>query len=90
MNMNDMWNLIIANPNEYHLLFNNIKIEGSDYGCMYEVVGTDEYLIVGIDKEKRPNFMLFTNNDKIFLELLYNVSDIKDCVNIKTIIEKEN
>ena len=88
MKMNDVWNLIIANPNEYHLLFNNIKIEGSEYGCMYEVVGTDEYLIVGIDKKHRPNFMLFTNNDKMYFDILYNISE--DGINIKTIIDKES
>ena len=88
MKMNHLWNIIIENPNKYHLLFNNLKIEGSDYGYMYEVVGTDEYLILGTDKKSRPNFMLFTNNDKIYFDILYNISE--DGINIKTIIDKEN
>lgn len=96
MKMNDLWNLIIDNPSEYHLLWNNLTIEGSDYGYMYEVVGTDEYLILGTDKKFKPNFMLFTNNDEIYLDLLYSIADmkdianIKDGINIKTIIEKES
>lgn len=73
--INDIWELISANPSKYNLLSNNVIIDGSDYGYVYDVIGTNEYLIVGTDKHSRPNFILFTNNSQIYIEMLKGLAN---------------
>jgi hypothetical protein len=41
--INDIWELISGNPSKYNLLSNNVIIDGSDYGYVYDVIDTNEY-----------------------------------------------
>lgn len=73
MNMIDsVWEFIVDNRNLFNLMYDKIKIKGSDCGYIYKNKSQiDEYLIVGTKKGK-PNFILFTKDTEDIISIMKN------------------
>ena len=57
-----IWDVITNNKERFVLIDNELEIQGSYRGYKYEIDGGKEYLILGLGKDLKPNYIYMYKN----------------------------